>query len=123
MTMMLSNTRSLGVQVVPSGCGIFGGKFQPKAVGFPQLSASLAGSSRPATKSARVREYVSVAGYASVWGFRYCCTDGHEECMAHPKKSATQHRKNKPRNRLGFLDIPLSLVFVKAFSSSFVFAL
>src|SRR6266850_5057982 len=36
--------------------------------------------------------------------------------MAHPKTSATQHRKNRPRNRLGFFDIPLSWVFVRAFS-------
>jgi hypothetical protein len=43
--------------------------------------------------------------------------------MAHPKSSATQHRKNNPRNRLGFLDILFSLSFVRAFSSSFVFAL
>jgi hypothetical protein len=43
--------------------------------------------------------------------------------MAHPRKSATQQRKNNPRSRLGFLDIPLSFVFVRAFSSCFVLAL
>jgi hypothetical protein len=43
--------------------------------------------------------------------------------MAYPRTSATQHRKNSPRNRLGLFDVPLSLVFVKAFSSSFVLAL
>jgi hypothetical protein len=30
--------------------------------------------------------------------------------MGHPKKSATQHRKNMPRNRLGFCAMPSSLV-------------
>jgi transposase len=42
--------------------------------------------------------------------------------MAHPNKSAIQHRKNKPRTRWGLLDIPWSLRWVSCVSSAFVFA-
>lgn len=43
--------------------------------------------------------------------------------MAHPRKSATQHRKYNPRRRVGLCDIPWSLFCVSAFRSSLVRAL
>ncbi len=42
--------------------------------------------------------------------------------MAHPKKSATQQRKYRPRSSVGLLDMRVSFVVVRFFSSSFVFA-
>ncbi|MHC4401684.1 MAG: glycoside hydrolase family 38 N-terminal domain-containing protein [Planctomycetota bacterium] len=42
--------------------------------------------------------------------------------MAHPKKSATQHRKNRLRMRLRSLDMRRSLFLVSAFNSDLVFA-
>jgi len=42
--------------------------------------------------------------------------------MAHPNKSATQHRKNRPRIRLGFLDMLASFREVSCLSSFLVFA-
>ena len=42
--------------------------------------------------------------------------------LGHFKKSATQHLKYIPRNRLGLFDIAWSFVCVNSFNSSFVFA-
>ena len=42
--------------------------------------------------------------------------------IGHFKKSATQHLKYIPRNRLGLFDIAWSFVCVNSFNSSFVFA-
>jgi len=42
--------------------------------------------------------------------------------MGHPKKSATQHRKNMPRSRLGFWAMRSSFVWAKTFNSSLLFA-
>jgi hypothetical protein len=42
--------------------------------------------------------------------------------MDHPKKSATQHRKNSLLSNEGFLDIVASLRCVRVLSSSLVFA-
>jgi hypothetical protein len=44
------------------------------------------------------------------------------DAMAHPKKSATQHRKNSPFKSAGFLDILLSFSRVRFVSSSLVLA-
>jgi len=45
-----------------------------------------------------------------------------EHLIGHFKKSATQHLKYIPRNRLGLFDIAWSFVCVNSFNSSFVFA-
>src|SRR6266852_9727879 len=44
------------------------------------------------------------------------------EVMAHSKKSATQHRKNRPLSNDGFLAMEASFLCVRRGSSSFVFA-